>query len=352
MPPYTNKLFPILILVATIFMGVGYASINSVSLNINGEVVAKAQDGIFITGVNYVSDVNANLEESKILNAYQTNLSSNIVLSDTDGNSSITYEIIVYNSNDIDYYFYNVNYLIGDTTYNNENIIFELEGVSYNTKIVSNGYLTFNITFSYNNTSINNVNNSLKSLLNFNFVEATSYELQSIHGDYNLTTTCNAGDECKNMTVNNFIISVDEIVIPEPAYGLMTFTKTYDSSTGLFKITRSKLTGQNFITYSGMVHMLSNPILIANKEGSYSISIDCTNVSNYRNMTADDFYYETDWLNAPEAPYSTDSELNGVDGTITFTKNYNASTGILTIQRSSIKGTGTVTFAVNVYIAG
>ena len=352
MPPYTNKLFPMLILVATIFMGVGYASINSISLNINGEVIAKVQDGVFITEVNYVSDVNANLEESKILNAYQTNLSSNIVLSEIDVNSSITYEVKIYNSSDIDYYFYNVNYLIGDTTYNNENIAFVLDGLSYNTKIVSNSYLTFNITFYYNNTSISNVNNSLKSMLNFNFVEATSYELQSIHGDYNLTTTCNAGDECKNMTVNNFIISVDEIVIPEPAYGLMTFTKTYDPLTGLFKITRSKLTGQNFITYSGMVHMLSNPMLIANKEGSYSISIDCTNVSNYKNMIVDDFYYEIDWLNAPEAPYSTDSELNGVDGTITFTKNYNASTGILTIQRSSIKGTGTVTFAVNVYIAG
>jgi len=63
-PPYTNKLFPMLILLSVIFMGIGYASINSISLNINGEVLAKAQDGIYITEVNYVSNVDANLEES------------------------------------------------------------------------------------------------------------------------------------------------------------------------------------------------------------------------------------------------------------------------------------------------
>ena len=114
--------------------------------------------------------------------------------------------------------------------------------------------------------------------------------------DYGLTTTCNAGDECRNMSVNNFVISVDEIVIPEPAYGLMTFTKTYDPATGAFRIVRSRLTGLNFITYSGMVYMLNNPVLIANKSGSYSITIDCTGVDNYKNMTANDFYYEIDWL--------------------------------------------------------
>lgn len=350
--PSIKKLFSIMILIATFLMGLGYATVNSIILEYKGTSYMKKQTGVYITEVNYISNVNADLTSSKILQAYQTNLDSNIVLSNTDSNSSITYQIKVYNSNDTDYYFYNTNYLVGDSTYSNENIAFKIEGLNYNTKIASKGYLTFNITFYYENNSISNTNNSLKSLLNFNFVEATSYKLESIYGDYNLTTTCNAGDECKNMTVDNFVISIDEIVIPEPAYGLMTFTKTYDPTTGEFKIVRSRLTGLNFITYSGIVNMLSNPLLIASKEGSYNITIDCTGVSNYKNMTADDFYYEIDWLNAPEEPYEVNSEQNGVNGTITFTKTYDASTGQLVIQRSSIKGTGTVTYAVNVYIAG
>jgi len=165
-PPYANKLFPILILVATLFMGIGYASINSISLNINGEVIAKAQDGIYITEVNYVSDVNANLEKSKILNAYQTNLSSNIVLSDTNSNSSATYEITIYNSTDYDYQFDGVEYLLGEDTYNNENIIFELDGLQIGDSLKTNKEITFTITFKYNSQIINN---KLKSFLNFKF---------------------------------------------------------------------------------------------------------------------------------------------------------------------------------------
>ena len=46
-PLYTEKLFPILILVAVMFMGVGYASINSIAMNINGEVVVKKQENIY-----------------------------------------------------------------------------------------------------------------------------------------------------------------------------------------------------------------------------------------------------------------------------------------------------------------
>lgn len=345
------KFFSILLVVATLFMGVGYASINAISLDIIGEMTAYAQDGIFITEVSYLESSYADINNSKVLNSSKTNFNSSITLLNNP-NAYITYKITLYNSYDKDYYLYNVNYLNGTDTYSNSNIAFEIEGLTYNTKIPSNGYLTFNLRFHYGNTSASNVNNTLKSILNFNFVEATSYELQSIYGDYALTTTCSAGEECKNMSVDNFVISVDEIVIPDPAYGLMTFTKSYDSSTGEFKIVRSRLTGTGFITYSGYVHMLSNPVLIANKEGSYNISIDCTGVNNYKNMTADDFYYEIDWLDAPEKPYETGSELNGVNGTINFTKSYNASTGILTIQRSSITGTGTVTFSVNVYIAG
>ena len=105
-------LFPTFILLATIFMGIGYASINSISIGIGGEIIAKEVDGIYITETKYVSDVNADVSSSKILNAYQTNLDSHIVLSDTDPNSSITYEVTIYNSTNRDYLFIGTKYEI------------------------------------------------------------------------------------------------------------------------------------------------------------------------------------------------------------------------------------------------
>ena len=165
---FSNSLFPILIFVATLFMSVGYAYINSIIMNINGEVVAKAQDGIFITEVNYVSDINANLDESKILNVYQTNLNSIISLSNVDNNSSITYEITIYNSTNYDYKFDEVKYLLGNDTYSNENIVFELNDLQIGDVLKTGETKKFLITFNYLNNMVSN-DNQLKSLLNFKF---------------------------------------------------------------------------------------------------------------------------------------------------------------------------------------
>ena len=42
--------------VAIMLMGIGYSVIESVTGEIEGKVVAEAQNGIFITDVEYVSD--------------------------------------------------------------------------------------------------------------------------------------------------------------------------------------------------------------------------------------------------------------------------------------------------------
>ena len=71
--------FSVLICFATLFMGVGYAALNSISLGISAAVTPDLQNGVFITEVKYNSSVNANLEESNIISAYQTNLNSHIL---------------------------------------------------------------------------------------------------------------------------------------------------------------------------------------------------------------------------------------------------------------------------------
>ena len=88
-----RPLYLILISIATIFMSIGYATINSITLDISGDVSLISQEGIFITEVSYVSNIDASLEESKIIAYSSTTLNSQVVLSNTNSNSSITYKI-------------------------------------------------------------------------------------------------------------------------------------------------------------------------------------------------------------------------------------------------------------------
>jgi len=170
-----NKFILFLICISTLTMSIGYAAMNSISLDINGEVIATAQEGVYITEVNYVNDFDGNLNDSKIINIYQSNMNSNIVLGENN-NSKITYEVTLYNSNDKDYYYYDTEYILCDesdlncVTYSNENIKFDVTIFNGNV-IKSKDYLTFNITFSYLNGYVEGMSNVLKSILNFKFIE-------------------------------------------------------------------------------------------------------------------------------------------------------------------------------------
>ena len=167
-PPSTNKLFPILILIAAISMSIGYASINSISMGVNGEVIAKTQEGIFITEVNYDSDINADLEESKILNAYQTILHSNISLSDSDAFSILKYKVTIYNSSSETYYYLGYDYIEDDSIYNNPNIEISVEGINLYSSLVAGESKEFYVVFSYKDSLLTEKNN-LESYINFVF---------------------------------------------------------------------------------------------------------------------------------------------------------------------------------------
>lgn len=163
-----KKIFPLIILMMTILMSVGYASINSIIIGFEGEAIAKEVDGIFITDANYLSDVGADLTTSKILNAYQTNLTSIVALSNTNGNSSITYQITIYNSTDLPYSYKGTEYVLGEGTYDNQGIIFSVDGLNANEIIMSKQTKSFTITYYYNNSVLAN-NNVLNSIINFQF---------------------------------------------------------------------------------------------------------------------------------------------------------------------------------------
>ena len=170
-------------------MCIGYASINSISLEMDGELVAQVQDGIFITEANYSSNVSADLSSSQVISAYQTNLNSRVVLSETDPNSSITYEIIIYNSTDSDYSFVSADYVLDNNIYDNENIIFSHTGLEPGDLLASGQSVRFLLKFYYKNNVVPD-DNQLNSVINFVFepanVSSSSSTLVNDGGDWAL----------------------------------------------------------------------------------------------------------------------------------------------------------------------
>lgn len=157
------------IIFSVCFLSIGYASLESITLDISGEVTAIPQSDIYITDISYKTSTDADTESSKINQYYQTLMQSSIVLGNTH-NSSITYTITVYNSSDTTYSFKDVLYYNdSDEFYDNNNIVFELDGLKKWDTIEGKQSMTFSITFHYLNNTVPD-NNTLNSFLNFKFV--------------------------------------------------------------------------------------------------------------------------------------------------------------------------------------
>ena len=149
-----TKYFPIFIFISILFMSIGYALINSVILNVAGNLIAKNQSGVFITEIKHLSNKNVDISKIKFTNIYQTMLSSEIILSNSDPTSYITYQITVYNSSNNSYYFDGAIYEKESEMYSNSNIIFKLDNIQTGDKIEPQTTKTFNITFSYKNQTL------------------------------------------------------------------------------------------------------------------------------------------------------------------------------------------------------
>ena len=168
-----NTILLFILLLAILLMGIGYASINSITGEIQGTVIAEVQSGVFITNIEYVSDVDANINTSKIEYYIGTMMQSTVELSNTNPASEIKYKVTVYNNSLNNYPFLDVLYDTESTEfYDNENIIFEIDpsgfkvGDTINAKETKEIY----ITFKYKNGIIPE-NTVLNSYINFRIAE-------------------------------------------------------------------------------------------------------------------------------------------------------------------------------------
>lgn len=83
----------------------------------------------------------------------------------------------------------------------------------------------------------------------------------------------------------------------------------------------------------------STLIEVATVSAGYSTTIDCTNVQNYENLTSNDLYFDCQSITFPK----------DCSGKLNYSKSYNASSGILTMSRNSISGSGVVSFTGKIY---
>lgn len=161
-----NYLLTSCIIFSICLLSVGYASITSTTLDLEVSVSSNKYMEIFISGVKLASNIGADLGKSKIVSYKNTMLHSDIYLSTTDSNSSITYTVTIYNNSDAAKEFMGVSFL--EENYSNKAIDFKLDGLAKGDHIHKGEQVTFNITFYYKDTT-DLTNNRLNSYLNFDF---------------------------------------------------------------------------------------------------------------------------------------------------------------------------------------
>ena len=174
----SKAFFPVLLVLASLFMSIGYATVNSVILDISGSLAAEAPLDIIITKVD---QDDSNDGYSLINFADGTLLNSTITLSNNveDNEPYVTLLISVYNNTSRTYAFNGTSYLLDKDSYDNDNIIFDLEGIEKRDFLEPGDEKLIKVKFKYKDSS-NITNNVLNSLINFDFVPVYNIEYVNI----------------------------------------------------------------------------------------------------------------------------------------------------------------------------
>lgn len=232
-----RKIISVLILIASIFMGIGYASVNSIIFNFNGNISAKEQDSVYIVETNVVeTSINDN-EIATPKDTIGTIFKSETTLS-LNQSSEVTYEITVFNSSNKTYYFNEVKLLENEDSYSNTNIAYKLEGITHGDMIAPStgaemAYKTFYVTFYYKDK--NNIsNNNLKSLLNFHFEEFYNIDYINIENASNFPSKIVKGG---TLSIKLSDVLQRELIVKSGDTELTINTDyTYDNSTGILVV--------------------------------------------------------------------------------------------------------------------
>lgn len=347
-----QKYFPMIIFISILFMSVGYAVINSINLNIEGEVISKEQSGVYITEIDLLTNTDADVTNSKINNVYQTMIDSKIVLSKTNASSSITYQIKLYNKSSKNSYYLGHEY--APDFYDNTDITYEINGISVGEYISPNSYKIITIKYYYKNNQLSSKSNELNSYINLNFEEykVTFHKLDtqlvstnnptinlivSNNGTYDVTgkITLNGNAIIDSITIKKGtkyqIISIDTTsmlnTLSSDTLNLLNFEvispySYIDQSIGVFQKSLALVSIINIETYINGV-LQSNTGNIYNSENMIIVDNKCANLAyqykiTVKNNSISDSYKMrniNDLVNS-DSNYTYTSSIDLADGII------------------------------------
>ena len=199
-----KRLLPALILLICLLMSVGYTTVNYITLDIGGNVVAMEQEGVFVTDIKFKEGSGIHYANSNISVLKGTSLKHEIALSSTSNTSYITYIITVINSNDYDCQFKAAIY--DEEFYDNQDIIYDLnDSVVEGDLIAAGETLDFEVTFKYiDGVTASENNNVLNAYINYEFIPLAilkSYRTMSTTAFRSSTYT----NKFKNVSIQNSI---------------------------------------------------------------------------------------------------------------------------------------------------
>lgn len=165
--------FFILILTAVSVLGIGYASITSINLEITGDASLNKQEGVIISNAVISSSNNVIESQSQVNVYYQTMLDTTVVLSN-NSTSYLTYQISITNLGSTKKAFAGV---VTDTLfYDNDEITYELDGIHVEDEILAGETKNFTIKFKYEEEKESYDSSTLNSILNFRFEDVEPEE--------------------------------------------------------------------------------------------------------------------------------------------------------------------------------
>lgn len=145
------------------FLCVGYAQF-SIPLTINGAAEAGPPKAVIITDI---TTRGKDYGTATVNNFSLTVVNSKVTLANTR-NSSATFTITVYNNTDVVQGYNAMIYTVGDTTYDNSNIVLSPD-IERRTAVRPGEYLTFTVTASYYDKS-NRTDRELNSIVTYEFL--------------------------------------------------------------------------------------------------------------------------------------------------------------------------------------
>ena len=155
---FKSFIFPLLIFVSTLIMGVGYAAVSDVPLTIEGSVMARSYHDIFISDFTLAEESDSEVVNSSYLEKiYGTRFNAKVFLED-NLDSSVTFKLTLCNATKSVYTYMGVQY--DPFVYNNTDIEVTVEGLEVGDKFLGKSYIDIYLTFSYVD-SLEQINSTL-----------------------------------------------------------------------------------------------------------------------------------------------------------------------------------------------